>query len=224
MNNDNIHEKVIVKKNYNDKKIDEIKELYFLEPYYWVRGIVIITGVDEKSEIEIKIDYDNKTAFLENIIIDKSKITKIKLSLEGYYSIYIRWNIKNPTNMDVKVKIELVYLPDSTLKMDLCRWEDSNNIVNNIEELYLLDNHKWIRSSIIITSYKSKVVEYILTLIVDGSLKMPLISSGSIEDGYSKIYSYNIDRKAILLLSGYIINKSIKDSCANVTLIGYYRE
>lgn len=220
----NLYEQKIVKETSDNNQEDKIKDLYFLEPYYWTKGIVSVIGLQDNTNIKLKVLYDNKIVFKQDIILEKDEVKSFEMTAGGYFAIYISAKLEDSESMGVKITAEFSYAPNLALKTITSTWQSSLSPISSIENLYLLDSHKWIKCSVIITGYKDKTIDYSMTLITDGFLQKPLIPRGHIEYGCSNIFSYYINKKVLLLVTGYITNKSLIGSCAEITLIGYYQD
>lgn len=159
--------------------------------------------------------YFNGEKIYDNELKGVQTITK-KISGYQNFTVTGEMSISGMGTAIGNVSVECTYDESSVLKSQSVSWKDTA-IMSEIEKLFLPAEQNWKRCEIKIEGEKNLSTGYHVQLIVDGQLASQNTHEGTLNGTESVVFAYDINRKATLLVSGYISTGGAK-----VTLTGLY--
>ncbi|SHM62849.1 hypothetical protein SAMN05444266_109246 [Chitinophaga jiangningensis] len=217
-------------KTWQDKTIgiSKIEGLNFDGDRYWEECTITIHGRGEgpwplKATAQSFTIYLNGERIFSEVVFGKKVIKK---TINSYNGFNITGDMAHQVvalthRADGSVTVECTYNESSVLKSKSVSWKDTG-AVTIMQNLFLDASETWKRCQVKIEGAKFdpghiNVNRFRMQLITDGSLAQEKPYESILGGTESRLYSYNVNGKVTLLVSGYF-----NVGGAKVTLTGFY--
>lgn len=206
-----------------------IEGLNYIADHMWTYGIITIKGTRKKTEVELEVTAGGKTLCKFDDFSIKDKETKtLKFNVNAKTSVSVLGCIKNSYVFGAGVDIHVqLYFEGEKIKNVQKTWSDSTGGISCIEGLGIDAEKHWEKCSILVKGNKGKETGCLLTLLVDGDLMIieEMKEHFTVTGTSSKLFEVDINKKASLLVAGYIGNSSIVAGAgASIILTATYKE
>ncbi|HVI45142.1 MAG TPA: hypothetical protein VM802_09730 [Chitinophaga sp.] len=210
-----------VKKTWKDKTngVSKIERLNFDGDRFWEKCTITIVGKNKNGlfgAVQKFIVYLNGKKIFGKYLHGKEVITRTINSDKGFSVTGEMSSEFLTSTADGSVTVECTYKESSVLKSKSVTWKDGG-VVTIMERLFLDATETWKKCEVLVEGYQNGANHFSLQLIRDGSLADDKPKTQELFGTGSRLYTYDINAKETLLVSGYFIAGGGK-----VTLTGFY--
>lgn len=206
-----------------------IEGLNYSADHKWTYGIITVRGTRQKSEVELNVIAGGKCIRkFDDFSIKDGETKTFRFDVNAETSVSITGCVKNTYVLGAGADIHVqLHFDGVKIKSVEKSWHDSTGGASCIEGLGFDADHHWEKCSILVKGDKNKETNCLLTLLVDGDLMMidEMKENFMVSGTASKLFEININKRASLLVAGYIGNKSVVTGAgATVILTATYKE
>lgn len=195
----------------------------------WEKAVICVKGTEQKQKFDIQLIKDGSEKLLDkSYSLKKGEERSVEVTVQDNCQLSVHGSLSTCPFPPAAGEVRLTgYYEKIDFKTVTRSWSDSTGGVSIFENLTLPADHIWDNVTVTFTGKQSKSTGINVALIVDGSLEnFPghpnnwIVLQGT-ESGSVK---FPLNKKAMLVVSGYITNHALTGGGADVTMTAYYKE